>query len=389
MKPVRLLELRVTYKWGGGPDKTILLSAEKHDQNRISVVVVYIRDMADNEFQIGEQARARGLTFYEIEEEGKFQFRIVKAIRDIIRRHDINLVHSHDYKSNLYAYLATYGLRNRSLALMSTAHAWVILGFRGNCYRKLDLYLMKKIDHLFAVSHATKSEMVTEGVCPEKISVVHNGIDVDAWSKSRVHTTLRKEYSLDHCFPVIGFVGRVMPEKDLGTWLRAVAPIAEKFVEARFVVVGEGRDEKTKYELDNLAKDLGIANRLIWTGFRSDLLSVYASFDVFLLTSVREGLPNSILEAMAMELPVVTSDVAGAKELVVDGSTGFVRSIGDYRGLGVALLTILENDDLRSQMGKSGRSRVESEFSFDKRLGRVESLYEQIVQRKQGPDRVA
>jgi glycosyltransferase involved in cell wall biosynthesis len=385
MKPVRLLELRVTYKWGGGPDKTILLSAEKHDQSRVSVVVVYIRDKADNEFQIGQQARARGLTYYEIEEQGKFQFRVIKAIREIILGHDINLVHSHDYKSNLYAYLATRWLGSHSVALMSTAHAWVILGFRGNCYRRLDLYLMKKFDHLFAVSHATKSEMVTEGICPKKISVIHNGIDVDAWSKDRAQATLRTEYKLDQSFPIIGFVGRVMPEKDLATWLRSVALVSEKFTDVRFVLVGEGRDDMTRAELESLANDLGITDRLIWTGFRSDLLSVYASFDVFLLTSVREGLPNSILEAMAMELPVVTSDVAGAKELVVDGDTGFVRPMGDYRGLGNALLAILENDNLRLQMGKSGRSRVESKFSFNGRLSRVESLYEQIVQKKQEP----
>src|SRR5437867_10506013 len=89
MPPVRLLELRNTYKWGGGPDKTILLSAERHDPKRVSVDVAYIRDESDREFQIGATARARGLTFLEIPERGKLDLRVVRAIRDIVRERRI------------------------------------------------------------------------------------------------------------------------------------------------------------------------------------------------------------------------------------------------------------------------------------------------------------
>src|SRR5437870_8027750 len=105
MAAIRLLELRNTYKWGGGPDKTILLSAERHDRARLSVVVAYIRDARDQAFQIADKARARGLTFYEIEERGKLDLRVLRAIRDLVIRYDINLLHAHDYKSDLFAYL--------------------------------------------------------------------------------------------------------------------------------------------------------------------------------------------------------------------------------------------------------------------------------------------
>src|SRR4029077_5379369 len=92
---VRLLELRNTYKWGGGPDKTILLSAQRHDRSRVEVWVGNIRDMRDREFTIGDKARAKGLTYYEIEEHSKFDLRVFKALREIVARHDINLIHSH------------------------------------------------------------------------------------------------------------------------------------------------------------------------------------------------------------------------------------------------------------------------------------------------------
>ena len=185
MADIRLLELRSTYKWGGGPDKTILLSAERHDPERISVVVSYLRDVHDREFSIAEKARARKLTFYEVPERSKFDLRAVGMIRNLVLRHDINLIHSHDFKSDFFAYLVRRWLWKRKIALLSTAHAWVILGPKGALYRRLDLMLMKRFDHLIAVSQATRAEMMVAGGVPAAlISVIHNGIDTDMWSRT-------------------------------------------------------------------------------------------------------------------------------------------------------------------------------------------------------------
>ena len=381
MAKVRLLELRNTYKWGGGPDKTILLSAERHDQTRVEVVVAYIRDVRDREFEIGQKALAKGLTFYEVPERGKFDLRVLPALRDIIERHDINVIHSHDYKSDLFAYLLRRWICRRHIALMSTAHAWVMLGPKGELYRRLDLFLMKRFDRLIAVSHATKSEMVNGGVPANKITVLHNGIDTDAWSRAGVKTTLRDELQLLDAFPVIGYVGRITPEKDLETWLRAAAILAEKFPRARFLLVGDGKENNAQQGLDNLAKTLGIRDNVIFAGYRRQLLPVYAAFDVFFLSSRREGLPNSLLEAMAMRLPVVTSDVAGARELVVDGETGFVLPQGDVRGMAEALLNLASRGEVRMRLAQAGRERVEKEFSFAHRLQKIEEIYERLTDR--------
>ena len=96
MAEIRLLELRNTYKWGGGPDKTILLSAEQHNSDRVEVVVAYVRDAKDQEFRIGEKAQAKRLIFYEIEERNKLDLRVLQKLSEIIAQHDINLIHAHD-----------------------------------------------------------------------------------------------------------------------------------------------------------------------------------------------------------------------------------------------------------------------------------------------------
>jgi glycosyltransferase involved in cell wall biosynthesis len=344
-------------------------------------VVAYIRDVRDREFEIGQKALAKGLTFYEVPERGKFDLRVLPALRDIIERHDINVIHSHDYKSDLFAYLLRRWICRRHIALMSTAHAWVMLGPKGELYRRLDLFLMKRFDRLIAVSHATKSEMVNGGVPANKITVLHNGIDTDAWSRAGVKTTLRDELQLLDAFPVIGYVGRITPEKDLETWLRAAAILAEKFPRARFLLVGDGKENNAQQGLDNLAKTLGIRDNVIFAGYRRQLLPVYAAFDVFFLSSRREGLPNSLLEAMAMRLPVVTSDVAGARELVVDGETGFVLPQGDVRGMAEALLNLANRGEVRMRLAQAGRERVEKEFSFAHRLQKIEEIYERLTDR--------
>ncbi|RMH08940.1 MAG: glycosyltransferase family 1 protein [Nitrospirae bacterium] len=379
MAQVRLLELRNTYKWGGGPDKTILLSAERHDPARVSVVVAYIRDVRDREFQISEMARARGLTYYEIPERSKFDVRALRAIRDLIIQHDINLIHGHDYKSDLFAFLVQKWLWRRQLAVVATAHAWVMLGLRGELYRRMDLWLMRRFSHVIAVSNATKEEMLAAGIPSSKITVIHNGIDTDVWSRARVTTTLRDELQISATTPVVGYVGRLMPEKDLGTWLQAAAIVAKHYPQIQFVLVGEGRDETTLRELQDLAHRLGIADRVLFPGYRRQLLSAYAAFDLFVLSSLREGLPNSILEAMALGVPVVTTDVAGAKELVKHGETGLVVPQQDPERLAHAILAVMGDAALRERMAQASRSRIETHFSFANRLKRVEELYERVL----------
>jgi glycosyltransferase involved in cell wall biosynthesis len=319
------------------------------------------------------------VTFYDIPEFGKFDFRVLAAIRKIVFEHDINVIHAHDYKSDLFAYLVRLWLWRRRIALVSTAHAWVILGFRGDLYRKLDLFLMKRFDQLIAVSHSTKAEMVDAGVPASSIEVIHNAIDTDAWSVSRGGEDFRGALGLKSAFPVVGYVGRIMPEKDLATWLRAAALLVRAQPSARFVLVGDGRDGTTQRELEDLSRSLGIADRVIFTGYRRDLLPAYASFDIFLLTSRREGLPNSLLEAMAMGVPVVTTDVAGAKELVADGRTGFVLPQADAAGIARALMSLAGDDRVRKEMAQAGRERVEREFSFAIRMQRIEDLYERVI----------
>ncbi len=381
MPEVRLLEVRNTYKWGGGPDKTILLSASLHDRSRVSPVVAYIRDVRDREFTITQKARELGLTYHEIPERGKFDPSVLLALRKLIIEHDINLIHPHDYKSDLFCYLVSRSLRKKSLTLISTAHNWAMMGFRGELYRRLDLLIMRYFDHLIAVSDATKSAMVNAGLPSEKITVIHNAIDTTVWAP-RATNTFRSEFGLEGVFPLIGYVGRITEEKDLRTWLRVAANIAQQYPEARFVIVGDGASPRLYCELQEWAAVLKIADRVVFTGYRQDLQNIYAALDVFFMTSCREGLSNSILEAMAMGVPVVATNAGGTAELIENGTSGYLLPVGDSMGMTETLMKLLGDPRLRTQMAMAARKRVEERFSFQLRLRRIEALYEQLVREK-------
>ena len=379
MAKVRLLELRNTYKWGGGPDKTILLSAEQHDRERVEVVVAYVRDTSDYEFRIAEKAQAKRLTFYEIEERAKLDLRVVQTLSEIVLRHDINLIHAHDYKSDFFAYLLRWKLRQRRPAVISTMHGWALPGLRGRIFWRLDLLLMRRFDHVIAVSHATKEEMVVAGVPPGLISVIHNGIDTATWSQRQVNLSMRHALGLSNAFPIIGYVGRISPEKDMENWLRAAALVTREYRTAQFVIVGEGRNDNLSHELKNLADALGIGSRVHFLGYREDLPSIYATFDLFFLSSRREGICNSLLEAMAMGIPIVATDVGGTKELIADGQTGYLLSEGDVEGMARVLLAFIRDESLRKNVGSAARKHIEDKFSFASRLKCIETLYERII----------
>ena len=376
---VRLLELRNTYKWGGGPDKTILLSAEQHDRSRVEVVVVYIRDVRDREFTIGDKARAKGLTFYEIEERGRLDFRVLCALKEIVIRHNINIIHAHDYKSDLFAYMLGWRLRKRPVALISTMHGWALGGTRGRIYQCLDLLLLRRFDHVIAVSEATKSEMIRGGVPADLITVIHNGIDVRMWSPEGVKSSVRASLGLGDECPVIGYVGRISPEKDLSRWLRVAASLAREYPVAQFVIVGEGRSSQVLDELKNLASTLGISRNVHFLGYRNDLRSLYMSFDVFLLSSTTEGICNSLLEAMALGIPVVATAVGGTQEVVIDGENGFIVPARDIAGMTRQIANLISKACLRKRIGRMAQTRVRDHFSFDSRLRRIETLYENVL----------
>ena len=374
-RPVRVLELRSTYGYGGGPDKTILLSAARHDPREFAVTVAYLRGAHDTSFNIGQRAAELGIDDYqEIVEASAFSRKTLGAIGRLIRERHIDVVHAHEYKTDILAWLLRQWYRKP--AYMTTAHGWVEKTARLRLYNRLDLSIMRRFDRVVAVSGATAERLRGAGVPDRKITLIHNCIDETVWDRTRQPSTLREELEVDAAAPLIGTITRMAPEKDIPTFLEMARRVREQLPAARFVVVGDGPQRE---DVHACASRLGVEDVVHFTGYRKDLHNVYGALDLHVITSLTEGLPNMLLEAMSMGVATLSTPVGGIPEVVTDGVDGLLRPPGDVEAMTAAAVGLLQDDAERARVAEAGRRTIEQRFSFASRMERIEAVYADLA----------
>lgn len=178
---------------------------------------------------------------------------------------------------------------------------------------------------------------------------------------------------------MIGVVARLNRLKGIEYFLQAAAAMGKRSYDARFLIVGDGQH---KQELEQLAIQLGLGKRVVFTGFRLDVPEVLSALTISVLPSLSEGLSNSLLESMAAGVPVVATNVGGNPEAVEDGVTGIIVPPRDAHALARAMALLLENPDLGSEFGEAGRRRVTQRFSLAQMVRETESLYLRLLERK-------
>ena len=368
------MQCRSTYTTGGGPDKTVLLVAERANPEKFNVIIMYMRGAHDNDFQIGKWARDKGLTVHEVLEHGKFDFDNLRQINRLIRQYKIDIYHARDYKTCFFGFLV--GLVNPRMKLVFTAHGWIIDSTKQKLYTWLNLFSLKRYDRIIAVSKATKQIMVESGIDERKIDLIYNAIDVDLWQRSTVPTSFRSELKIPEKGKLVGVIGRLSNEKGIDTTLE----VAQRVIAARpdtfFVLVGDG---PSRQDIERNILDLGLSEKVLLLGFRKDALNIYAGLDLFLSTSLTEGTPNTVLEALAMEVPVVHTAVGGVPEIIEDGVDGILCRVGDVEGISQAVLSVLDDEEKARGLRERGRRSACSRFSFTARMHAIETLYEQVA----------
>jgi glycosyltransferase involved in cell wall biosynthesis len=368
------MQCRSTYTTGGGPDKTALLIAEKANSEKFNVILMYMRGADDTEFQIGNWARERGLTIHEVLERGKLNFSNLQEIHRLIKKYDIDVLHARDYKTAVVAYILSYF--NPRLKLVFTAHLWIEDDLKMKIYTWLNILALHRFHRIIAVSGALRQFMLKRHVNPHKITVLHNAIDVETWDPAKVNSTVREEFNIPVTSKIVGVVGRVRDEKDIPTTLKVAKAVLTTRPDTYFLIVGDG---PTKEESEQQAREMGLANNVLFLGFRKDTINVYAGLDVFASTSLTEGTPNTVLEAFAMGVPVIYTDVGGVAEIVQNGETGLLFQPGDVEGISQAVLSFLDDEEKAKTFGQRGREAACTKFSFQHRLRNVEKIYADVV----------
>lgn len=375
--PVRVLELRSVRGTGGGPEKTILLGAAMADPSRTHVTVCYLRDERDGVFAIDQRAQSAALDYVEVRERHSFDPGVWSKLRALIAERRIDVLHAHDYKTDLLALLLA---RATGVAPLATVHGWTGHSTRERmCYYPADKRVLARFPRLVAVSSEIARELVSHGADPERITVVLNAIDHRRFRRDPASVAdARAALGVTSSDVVIGAVGRLEPQKRFDLLIEAFAAIRADQPDARLVIAGDGslRDALAR-QRDRLA----LGDRCILTGHVADVIPLHHAFDLFVQSSDYEGTPNAVLEAMAMETPIVATDAGGTAELVHDGEHGRIIPRGRVDRLIHGIQAALGDWYSTRQMADRARLRVEGELSFESRCRRVERIYQELAER--------
>jgi sugar transferase (PEP-CTERM/EpsH1 system associated) len=285
----------------------------------------------------------------------------------LFRRERPHLVHTHGWGTLLE------GLMAARLARVPL----VVHGEHGTLQlkshqRRAQRWGWRLVDQVLSVSSRLAARMEQETRFPEeRVHTIRNGVDLARFGRmSKLEA--RRALGLEDGDLVVGTVGRLVPVKDQATLIEAMAVAASAGVTGVLVLAGDG---PLRAELERRAAQLGIGERVRLLGHRPDVQTVLAALDVFVLSSVSEGLSNTILEAMASGLPVVATRVGGADELVEEGVTGLLVPAGQAPSLAAAIVQLAQSESLRARMGRNARQRIEAEFALPVMVSRYEQLY--------------
>jgi glycosyltransferase involved in cell wall biosynthesis len=383
--PFRVLELRSVRGTGGGPEKTILLGAERADRDRCAVTVCYIRAASDTAFAMRARAERAGIDYLELTERGSFDPRIWPALRRVVRERAIDIVHAHDYKTDLLALMLA---KTEGVIPVATAHGWTGHSPRERwLYYPADKQVLRAFPITIAVSGEIRDELIRAGARPERVRVILNGIDPFAFRRDRGRESgARHALDLAPTDVVIGSAGRLEPQKRFDVLIRACAELLPRWPTLRLVIAGQG---SLYAPLETLGKQLlpGRAFRLL--GHQPDIVPMHHALDVFVQSSDYEGTSNAVLEAMALATPVVATAAGGTAEILEDEADGLIVPPNDVGALAAAIERCLQQPVETAARRARARLRVETRLSFGVRMEALDRIYEEAMGRRPDPQRAA
>lgn len=292
-------------------------------------------------------------------------FRLVRRLRP-------DVVHTHLFKSDFHGRLAArLGGAGRVISTLHSNDPWAARFPLGQIYGATAHFA----DILIAVSEEVREyHLAQTGVPPEKVRTIVNGIDMRAFAaRPGVGRRFRARVNIPEEAPLLGTVGRLVPDKGHRDFLRAAAQIAEADPRAWFMLVGDG---PLRASLEQQAREAGIHPRVVFTGLQSDIPAAMQALDVLVFSSRREGLPVTLLEGMAASRPVVATEVGGISGVLENSVSGWLVPPGDVDALAAASLRLLASPEQRATMGAAARQRVEAEYTLETMLARTLHVYE-------------
>ena len=314
--------------------------------------VALFENLPHPNYDLETAAAKRSIITYRIPCHGQIDLAVPRRIRDLSRSTQADIVHAHGYKADLYAWAA---LHNTEIPLVSTCHTWYDNNLLLRAYGIADRRVLRSFAAVVAVSKEVKARLLAANVLPERVTIIPNGINTSAFLVQNARPA--PEAKTSH---TVALVGRLSYEKGIDLFIQAASRVLSDFPETHFRIIGEGPD---RLALEQLIRTFNIAESVSLLGRKDDMPSVYAAVDIIVSSSRQEGLPISLLEAMASGRAILATAVGEVPSLIQDQQTGLLVPPNDISALVAGMRALLISASLRQQLGAAAKSRVEAEFS--------------------------
>ena len=298
------------------------------------------------------------------------RFFSVRRLRRLIAELQPDIVHCNEFHVMPYAVNAVRGTK-----IPIVTHIRLTIS-----HRQIKKYFLEQAARIILVSHSLECKFHNTGL-EDRITVVYNAIDPACCVPTGKGEGFRKEIGVSKSDILVGHLGGIEPRKRQLTTLRAARKVIEKFSDIRFIIAGNPRDEHKGYyeEVVSTAKNLGIADHVIFLPFRKDVIPLYEAIDINVLISAEEGFGRTIIEAGYLGVPSIGTCIGGIPELIEDGKTGFIINLDDVDHLAERILTLAMNPERIRQMGAAARQRVIEHFLLPAHCRKMEHMYRELI----------
>jgi glycosyltransferase involved in cell wall biosynthesis len=325
-----------------------------------------------------QEVRRRGFPATVIDMTRRFNPVSLWRLAKFFKKEGIDLVHTMGTRMNFYGRLAgrLAGVPYICSTVQNSLFDYPIGPVKRAIYVKADAWTARYAQRIIAVADALARDLREGyGIPQEKILTIHNGLDLSELKVSRSPEEARQELGIPQDSLCVGSAGRMTHQKGFIYLIRAMPEVFRRFPKARLLLVGDG---PLREKLEAEALRLGIRELCIFPGYRADIPDILQAMDVFVLSSLSEGLPFVLLEALGMERPVVATAVSGNPELIEHGRNGLLVAPADPEALAQAVCWMLDNPEQAQALGRAGRSTVMEEFSVKKMVERTEAVYRSL-----------
>lgn len=369
-----ILDLRDS-PWVDGPGRTILDCAESLQEMGCRFVIGTFANVHGEESAYAAEARRRNLEVLILRESGQFDWRVFAQLLKAMKAIRVDIVHTHDLRSNVVGLLCARWYRK---PVITTVHGWIANTTKRKIYRALDKGLLRFFDAIVAVSSRTKELIERAWIAGSRITVINNALKVEQYIPDRSDQSYRAELGIDEKTILVANIGRLSPEKGHLEFLQAGRELLQTHANIKLVLIGVGPEQ---LRLERFVSDNGMTKNVVFAGFRNDMKRVYNSLDLVVQSSYTEGMPNVVLEALLMKVPVIASDVGGTAEIIEHEKTGILIQPGQQAELVREMCDFVANPLKHKAMALLGRDVVMDRFNHQKRVKKFAALYNQLLAR--------